>query len=476
MRPASSQIDLWPSLGLDLDWTKLFNYSKKGEHFQIPTPNLVELGASYEPSDHGYSGLVLTCISPYMTNNSLHDTLNMTFKAVGIPPRLEFNGGALRGFGVQMATQNVVANVREDAGRAYYYPYQDRQNLLMFVNTTAARIVWSQNTPQGLAVASAAEVVGQDGEPYLIHANREIILSAGAFRSPAILELSGVGNPKILSKYSINTTVDLPSVGENLQDQTTMAITATSIGYNSTGFPVFVSHTSFQDLFGAESDAVYNSTLAKLPAYAASIADRSDGALNATEQEYLLKTQLELLVNSNTPASEVVPLSIQTLIGAVFWPLQPFSRGSVHINSTDGTEQPNIDSRFFEFDFDGQMAVATAKFTRKVLLTPPLSDFVNITSLSPSLETIPEDASDEQWLDWVKTKSSFQPNYHHLGTCAMLPKAMGGVVDNDFKVYGTRNVRVVDLSVIPLQVAGHSTALLYGVAEWASTKIESCDW
>ena len=56
----------------------------------------------------------------------------------------------------------------------------------------------------------------------------------------------------------------------------------------------------------------------------------------------------------------------------------------------------------------------------------------------------------------------------------MLPKKYGGVVDNDFKVYGTSNVRVVDLSVIPLQVSGHSTALLYGVAEWASEKIKKC--
>jgi len=55
----------------------------------------------------------------------------------------------------------------------------------------------------------------------------------------------------------------------------------------------------------------------------------------------------------------------------------------------------------------------------------------------------------------------------------MLPRTMGGVVDNDFKVYGTENVRVVDLSVVPLQVAGHSTSLLYGIAEWASQKIKT---
>lgn len=118
------------------------------------------------------------------------------------------------------------------------------------------------------------------------------------------------------------------------------------------------------------------------------------------------------------------------------------------------------------------MAVATARLSRKFLTAAPLSAIVNASSLNPSLELVPEDASDDVWLNWIKTKSSYQPNYHHLGTCAMLPKSMGGVVDNNFRVYGTKNVRVVDLSVVSLQVAGHSTALLYGIAEWASEKIK----
>jgi choline dehydrogenase-like flavoprotein len=148
--------------------------------------------------------------------------------------------------------------------------------------------------------------------------------------------------------------------------------------------------------------------------------------------------------------------------------LQPLSRGSVHIDSTDKTTQPTIDPKFFQFDFDGQIAVATARFIRKFLTTAPLSDIVNASTLNPSFELVPEDASDDVWLGWIKTKSSYQPNYHHLGTCAMLPRRTGGVVDNDFRVYGTKNVRVVDLSVVPLQVAGHSTSLLYGIAECAS--------
>ena len=470
IRPASSQIDLWPSLGLELDWEKLFTFSKKGEHFQPPSPALTALGASYESSAHGFDGPLTTCISPHMTSGNLHDIFNTTFKELGIPPRREFNDGELRGFGVQMVTQDGIADVREDAARAYYYPVDGRQNLVVMANTIATRILWSSESPDGDAVASGAEVIDQNGETSTIYADREIILSAGAFRSPAILENSGVGNPAVLSRQSIDVKVNLPSVGENLQDQTVIVISAVPT-QNYTGFPPFVAHTSLHDLFGSNTSSIYNSTLASLPEYASKIASQYGGASSTTVQQRLLKTQLDLLLQGNTPASEIAPIVIGELIGGAFWPLQPFSRGNVHINNTNTTAQPAINPNFLEVDFDGQVAIATARFVRKFLTTAPVSDIVNASTLNPSFEVVPEDASDEVWLEWIKTKSMFQPNYHHLGTCAMLPKTIGGVVDNDFRVYGTKNVRVVDLSVIPLQVAGHSTALLYGVAEWASQKL-----
>jgi choline dehydrogenase-like flavoprotein len=473
IRPASSQIDLWPSLGLEMDWNKLFAFSKKGEHFQLPSSALTALGASYQSSAHGFRGPLTTCISPHMTPSDIHDVFNTTFKKLGIPPRHEFNGGELRGFGVQAATQDGLTDIREDAARAYYYPVMDRQNLVVIVNTTGTRILWSRDSPDGSAVASAAEVSSQNGEVSTIHADREIVLSAGAIRSPAILENSGVGNPSVLSRQSIDVKVNLPSVGENLQDQTTIVMSAATLQQNFSGFPPFVAYTSLQDLFSSNTSSIFRSTLAKLPEYAAAITAQNGGASSAAMQQHLLRTQLDLLLKSNTPASEIAPIALSNAIGCVFWPLQPLSRGSVHIDSTDKTTQPTIDPKFFQFDFDGQIAVATARFVRKFLTTAPLSDIVNASTLNPSFELVPEDASDDVWLGWIKTKSSYQPNYHHLGTCAMLPRRTGGVVDNDFRVYGTKNVRVVDLSVVPLQVAGHSTSLLYGIAEWASQKIRT---
>ncbi|KAI1361571.1 hypothetical protein F5Y08DRAFT_330730 [Xylaria arbuscula] len=471
MRPSSSQMDAWPSLGLEIDWNLLFNYSARGEHFQPPSRALIELGAGYEPLAHGYDGPVKTCISPNISTSNLHDILNSTFRALGTPPRHEFNDGDLRGFGYQSATIDRDLGIRDDAARAYYYPFAGRDNLVVMVNTTGTRILWSNESSSLEAVATAIEVVNQRGETSSVHANNEIILSAGAIRSPAILEHSGVGNPAVLSRQSIDVRVNLPAVGENFQDQTVLAISATA-KQNYTGFPAFVAHTSLQDLLGPNTQSLYDSTLAKLPEYAAVIAAQNGGASSAAVQEYLLRTQLDLLLKSNTPASEIAPGMIGDAFGAVYWPLQPLSRGSIHINTTNTTAPPAIDGKFFQLDFDVQLAVETSKFVRRLFTTPPVADIIDMASLNPGFDVVPENATDEQWATWLRS-SPMSPNLHHLGTTAMLPRSMGGVVDNDFKVYGTKNVRVVDLGVLPFQVAGHSMAVLYGVAEWASEKIKA---
>lgn len=472
MRPSSSQINLWPSLGLELDWETLFNYSVKSEHFQPPSSLLDALGACYHQIDHGFDGPLTTAISPHMQGGNLHQILNDTFQALNIPPRCEFNAGDLKGFGVQMATQNLQANVREDSARAYYYPNMNRSNLIVMVNTTATRLLWMEDTTTSGVVASAVEAIGQDGQVSIFNATREVILSAGAIRSPAILENSGIGNPDILSPLSIDVKVGLRSVGENLQDQTTMGIGAAS-PQSYPGFPTFVAHLSLQDLFGDKTQSVFDAAIAQLPQYAATIAAQNGGASNATVQQHLLHTQLALLLDSNTPTAEIAPIVIDSFVGAVFWPLQPLSRGSVHINSTNLTATPAIDAKFLQMEFDQVAAVASAKWVRNFLLTDPISQIINASTLTASEQILPLDASDDAWLAWIRTNSSLAPNYHHLGTCAMLPRDMGGVVDNEFRVYGTENVRVVDLSIIPLQIAGHSTAPLYAIAEWASTKIKA---
>ena len=118
MRASDSQLNVWPSLGLELDWEIVFNYSKKGEDFTPPSARLRALGADYVPFDHGESGPLTTCISPHITATNIHNTFNSSWKAMGVEPRYEFDGGDLLGFGIQMCTQNAQLNIRESSAQA----------------------------------------------------------------------------------------------------------------------------------------------------------------------------------------------------------------------------------------------------------------------------------------------------------------------------------------------------------------------
>lgn len=100
----------------------------------------------------------------------------------------------MRGFNIYPSTLDVDLNVREDAARAYYFPYDDRKNLHLLENTTANRLFWKNGSAEE-AIADGVEITSADGKVTRVHAKKEVIISAGALRSPLILELSGVGNP-----------------------------------------------------------------------------------------------------------------------------------------------------------------------------------------------------------------------------------------------------------------------------------------
>lgn len=107
---------------------------------------------------------------------------------------------------------------------------------------------------------------------------------------------------------------------------------------------------------------------------------------------------------------------------------------------------------------------------RKILKTSPLSSYVGVES-APGLTKVPTNANEGVWFTWIK--NTYRANFHVIGSAAMKPQSAGGVVDNNLKVYGTRNVRVVDASVWPTQVCGHLMSTLYAVAERAADLIKA---
>lgn len=153
----------------------------------------------------------------------------------------------------------------------------------------------------------------------------------------------------------------------------------------------------------------------------------------------------------------------------------PFSRGSSHIISPDPKAHPRIDPRYLSNPVDLEVMTDGLLFVQRLFKTKPLADFVkdspdgNGKKIQPIFQI--ETALDRaRAVEFVKNATI--SSWHPIGTCAMLPKNEGGVVDERLRVYGVKNLRVVDASIIPLHIRGNITSAVYAIAERASDMIK----
>jgi choline dehydrogenase-like flavoprotein len=484
-RAESGQIDLWEKVGnKGWNWKALFPYYQKSEGFQVPYSDQIDDGADYYIGYHGERGPLNVGWPKVMTNGSVLPILDETFSELGVPYNRDINGGNMVGLTSHPNTIDRDANIREDAARAYFWPVENRSNLKIISNTHAKKIVWG-NDSDGQAVAIGVEVTGPDGNE-VIYASKEVILSAGSLKSSVLLELSGIGNPDILYKYNIPLKVKLPTVGENLQDQTNNGLSYAGEEF-WIGGPTFSALPSAEQIYGDRVSEIASSIKSSLEGYAKTVSNSSNGAVQEANLLEAFQFQHDLIFKSRVPYAEIVFLPIGHSFSSEYWPLLPFSRGSIHIQSADSFKPAAINPNYFMFEQDLDAQAQLAKFIRKAFGTSPLSEFV-AEEFAPGLDRVPGNASDSTWRSWVQSNciysiscsqprrlansSSDRSNFHPVGTASMLPRDKGGVVSPELKVYGTKNVRVIDASVLPFQLCGHLTSTLYAVAERASDLIK----
>ncbi|KAK1758571.1 GMC oxidoreductase [Echria macrotheca] len=324
----------------------------------------------------------------------------------------------------------------------------------------------------------------------VIRAAREVILSAGAVQTPNLLELSGIGQGAVLAAANITQLIELPGVGENYQDHLRVQVSY-QLRDNYTSFDVLRSNATVAsielDKWLAGKVSLYDYTGS---GFLFANWEQVVGGANASAMAALARAavgnssdvgqrkKLEQLADATVPQVEVIfsdgytgvkgyPAVGTALYGKSFFTLiaglmHPLSRGNVHLNVSNPLGKPVIDPRFLDNEYDIQAMMAMAKFSRQVALSEPLRS-VWTAEYEPGLHIV---QTDEQWRDYVlnTTLSVFHP----VGTAAMLPRADGGVVDSELVVYGTTNVRVVDASVIPVQISAHIQTAVYGIAERAA--------
>jgi choline dehydrogenase-like flavoprotein len=419
LRAEKEQIDAWEELGNEgWNWDSLWPYYLKEEAFHAPTEDQIRQGATFEREAHNLNGHVAVGWSSYYNRQNVSHILRETTEALGLPVNQDANDGRMRGYSVWPFTLNATEDIRADAARSYYYPVADqRPNLHVFLNTTALQITWDQPGKNGSDIVARGVQVLAENKTTIIEAKREVVVSAGSIRTPALLELSGIGNPEILTPLGIETVLPLSSVGARLEDQPNILIAYTS-SVNWTGYPSFVSYVTASDLFGTELSSVAEEVYANISWYASAInADLAPGSTTTEELERALRLQADVVFapNSTVPLAEILLAPSANSFVVPFWNLLPFSRGEIHIISSNPLDYPRINANFFQLPIDTYVNAAAAIIVRKYFATAPLSEYAT-AEVSPNFTTVPADAGfrDERWAEWIK--SVYNSNNHPLAT------------------------------------------------------------
>ncbi|OLN96701.1 Pyranose dehydrogenase 3-like protein 1 [Colletotrichum chlorophyti] len=477
-RAAAAEYDSWEALGNEgWNWETMLAAMKKSETFTGVNTS------TYGFEGVGDSGPVKAVVNRIIPEHQ--STWIPTMNALGIDTNLESLGGNPLGVMYQPSSID-----HEHYNRSYsanaYVPIAG-SNLRILPDTTVEKINIERN---GNATDKhATGVTLQDGT--VISAKREVILSAGSIQSPGLLELSGIGQASVLNSSGIQQLIDLPGVGENLQDHLRIQ-SSYQLKSNYTSFDILRSNATYAveqlALWNAGEVSLYDYTGSgytfstwpqalgndsRIVALAKEAAGEDSSIVDQKKVEFLSDPsipQLEVIFSDGFTGLKGYPAATSPLFGKGFFSLiavvmHPMSRGSIHINPADTTGKPIINPNYFAHEHDLEAVTQAIKYCRKIATTEPMRSLWE-SEYEPGLDVV---QTDEQWKQFAL--SNTLSIYHPVGTCSMLPKKDGGVVDINLKVYGTSNLRVVDASVIPLLISAHIQTAVYGIAEIAAERI-----
>ncbi|KAF9021318.1 alcohol oxidase [Hymenopellis radicata] len=466
-------------------WNDLLPYFKKYENLTASQKSQDQAHVTVNSSVHGTDGPVDLTYPIEIT--AAQDYFFKAMNELGVPSNPDSSSGNNRGVWTSTCAIDPTTATRVSADTAYLK--LNSSNLHIVTEARVSRILF-KTSPEGEAVADKVEFI-QDEKVVTAKATKEVILSAGTYQTPQILELSGIGDPAILAKYGISSVVDLPTVGKNLLEYKEHIYVIMSFELK----PPFTSWDVLRDpvVAAAELQKYETNKTGKLTTVPGAFAFISPDKLWDKQEVSDIKKKLgtsgsetpfthkmsDIQQNwlSSVPFLEIMwyaeftPSNVKAEpdAGKNYYSLgvaleHPLSQGTVHIQSANVTENPVIDPQFFAKDSDMDILLDGIKYCRKIAATKALAE-ITVGEVAPGVN-IQTNADLKEFV-----KSNFITVFHPIGTAAMLPKELGGVVDSHLRVYGTANLRVVDASILPLHFTAHPMATVYAIAEKAAEMI-----
>ncbi|KAK7053944.1 choline dehydrogenase [Favolaschia claudopus] len=497
-RGSADEYDAWNTLqngqagAQDWGWETMQAYMKKAENFTpMSDANAGMLSLNNDVNAHGTTGPIHASYSSFQFPQL--STWIPTLAALGLSQPSDPASGTNVGVSFVPSIINPVNGSRSDSNFGYIAPF-DRTNLIILTGYQVTKINWNDTTT-GAAIAGGVTFAASAESPaFTVNAAKEVILAGGVVGSAQVLQLSGVGPKPLITSLGMSSVIDLPGVGANLQDHLSASIFLNATDPNTwaalksdqnlwnqqlaiwrengTGMWTYWNEATAYPTMSHIMGSNASSWVAALNVPAAVATTSSAAALDPTvaagvQAQYATLAgwaasssigQVEIIFNMFGAAAGE--------IGIQFCLQHPFSRGSIQINSTSAFNPPVINPNYLSVSYDADIMRAAFRYVRQIMSTAPLSGLI-------AIETFPGPGTVADVDVNFYIAHNAVTEYHPTGTNSMLPLSLGGVVNTSLVVYGTTNVRVVDVSIVPLTVSSHTMTAAYGIAERAADLIKA---
>jgi choline dehydrogenase-like flavoprotein len=389
-------------------------------------------------------------------------------------------------------TMNPLTGERSHARNSYYEPISKRSNLKVMLDTLATEIVFDSGKK---LTAKGVKITNKTNTTLTVYARKEVILAAGAFNTPKLLQLSGIGPKSVLNAAGIPVKLEHDGVGANFQDHpyTSMAFNV-NVSNMSKPNPTVWNNSTFNASAWEQYQAnktgplrfARGNSLAFIPLQDVdperynNFAKQVQNPNNEAFLPSVYKNSKKLLQGFKAQRKVLAELYESGKAGVVEFPItgsgafqivgleKPVSRGTVMIDPANPQGAPKVLYNSFSNPIDKAIIASCVRYIRKVWARPELSKY-SLVETSPGAQY----TTDEEIIAKAVESGSLSPTLSHPScSCAMMPEKLGGCVSDKLLFYGVQHLSIVDASIIPLVPSQHLQSIMYAIGEKAADIIK----